>query len=107
MHAVQVVESAKANGTNNHGLDGNRLFVGVSCAAGSPASTASASVGSCYVQVLHLFCYYATKRSLHCYARQRSSQQGGHGEAHSIPCQGQDWHDPQAAVAPNGELLMC
>ena len=40
MHAVQVVESAKANGTNNHGLDGNRLFVGVSCAAGSPASTA-------------------------------------------------------------------
>jgi hypothetical protein len=28
MPAVQVVESAKANGTNNHGLDGNRLFVG-------------------------------------------------------------------------------
>jgi ribosomal protein L22 len=29
-HAVQVVESAKANGTNNHGLDGDRLFVGAS-----------------------------------------------------------------------------
>jgi hypothetical protein len=103
------VESAKANGTNNHGLDGDRLFVGVLCTPRSLAVLAERQptiVAICVQCCLPVSLCMGSNRLLHCYARQRSREQGGDGEAHSVPCQGQDRHDPQAAVAPDGELFM-